>query len=146
MKKRTHFDYPVDGLMWEYVDDIGLEEGDVYSEDEYDTSMEEWLTDYGFVLNESGGFIIHEETQINVPDIIDVPPMRVCKQLEKHLQNYLELIYERRQSFLEFTFEFYLDTILDVPFDIRKINDETSSSEYDAYYFLVDDFGEEIVD
>lgn len=145
MKKRTHFNYPVEALMWDYMEDIGMEECDVYFEDEYDTSMEEWIIDNGFVIIECGNHFWHEETQICVPQIIETIPMRVCKQLEEHLQKYLELIYEHRQSFLDFTFEFYLDSVLNVPFDIREIDDETCSSEYDAYYFLVDDFGEEIV-
>lgn len=137
-----HFDTDIYELLYNYMLEKGIEEGDLYSEEEFGTSFEQWLIDQGYIIVISAGYIVHEETEILIPEILEEIPIEVCPQLEEALEKYLVFIYDKKCNLLHFTFEHYLDSVFNEPFDYREIE---KGKEIGRYYFIVDDFGVEIV-
>lgn len=142
MVRENHFDTTVDGLVEMFKDERGIEEGESYDSALHGESLGDTLSDEGYVFA-SSEITIDIELDIEIPDIIDYYPIKVSKGLEELSKKYFSWIFEKKIPFTHYTFEHYLDALERLTFDYRE---EVKGQELGRYYFLVDEFLNEIID
>lgn len=136
----NHFEANVYDLLEDFIEDMDIEDGEIFSEAEYGESFENRLIEYGFIIDIEACWDIDPETEIEIPMILKEVPITVCEQLKEHLQKFLEFAYKNKINIYDYSLEQYLDAVLDEPFDYRE---SEKGCEKGRYYFIVDSFGDE---